>query len=343
MTVSPPERWAEIERMLDAALEAAPHDRAQLLGSMCTGDPELRAEVERLLAACAAAGTFLEEPATVVAAPVVASVAEGEALEPRDLLGPYEIVRELGRGGMAVVYLAQDHKHHRRVALKVLLPEVALALGHQRFLREIQIAANLAHPHILPLHDSGEAGGLLYYVMPYVEGESLRARLARDGPLTLDDALGIAHQVLAALGYAHTHGVLHRDIKPENILLHGDQAVVADFGIARAVSEAGEDTLTQPGLIMGTPAYMSPEQTNGDALDARGDLYSLGCVLYEMLAGEPPFTGRSAQAIMAHHAIDPVPPLRTVRPTVPQAIERTIERLLAKVPADRFADAQQVA
>ena len=344
MTVSIPERWAEIERVLDAALEVAPHERVPLLGSMCTNDPALRAEVEGLLAACAAAGTFLEEPATVAAGPMLASVAGGEALEPGDRLGPYEIMRELGRGGMAVVYLAQDHKHHRRVALKVLLPEVALALGHQRFLREIQIAANLAHPHILPLHDSGEAGGLLYYVMPYVEGESLRARVARGGSLPLDDALGIARQVLAALGYAHDHGVLHRDIKPENILLEADQAIVADFGIARAVSEAGVETLTQPGLIMGTPAYMSPEQTSGDTqLDARSDLYSLGCVLYEMLAGEPPFTGRSAQAIMAHHAIDPVPPLRTVRPTVPQAVERTIERLLAKVPADRFAGAQQVA
>jgi serine/threonine-protein kinase len=344
MTLQNPERWAEIERVLDVALELAPEERDRSLGSMCATDPELRMEVERLLAACQAADHFLEDPAPVAAAAVVASVAREETLEPGDRLGPYEIVRELGRGGMAVVYLARDHKHHRSVALKVLLPEIAVALGHQRFLREIQIAANLAHPHILPLHDSGQAGGMLYYVMPYVEGESLRARLTREGPLALDDALGIAQQVLAALGYAHAHGVLHRDIKPENILLHGDQAVVADFGIARAVSEAGEDTLTQPGLIMGTPAYMSPEQTRADAqLDGRSDLYSLGCVLYEMLAGEPPFTGPSAQAIIARHAIDPVPSLRTVRPGVPQAVDHTIERLLAKVPADRFASAQELA
>ena len=219
MSLPPPERWADIERLLDGALELAPEERGRWLDRMCADDPRLRAEVERLLGACEAAGAFLEEPAPAVAA----RAAGGQTLEPGERLGSYEIVRELGRGGMAVVYLAQDHKHHRPVALKLLHPELALAVGPQRFLREIEIAANLTHPHILPLYDSGEASGLLYYVMPYIEGESLRVRLAREGPLPLDDALQITRQVLAALGYAHAHGVLHRDIKPENILLEGDR------------------------------------------------------------------------------------------------------------------------
>src|SRR5262245_7411433 len=216
MPLQTPERWPEIERVLDDTLDLAPEERYRSLDSMCATDPALRADIERMLRACEAAGPFLEEPAPLAAAAMVASVARSDALEPGDRLGPYEILRELGRGGMAVVYLADDHKHHRSVALKVLLPEVAVALGPQRFLREIQIAANLAHPHVLPLHDSGQARGMLYYVMPYVQGESLRARLTREGPLALDVALGIAHQVLAALGYAHARGVLHRDIKPED-------------------------------------------------------------------------------------------------------------------------------
>jgi TolB-like protein/Flp pilus assembly protein TadD/tRNA A-37 threonylcarbamoyl transferase component Bud32 len=344
MTQPTQQRWAEIERVLDIALELGPGERAGVLAPLRTTDPELGAEVERLLAACEAAGSFLEEPAPVAAGPMVASVEAGETLQPGDRLGSYEIVRELGRGGMAVVYLARDHKHHRAVALKVLLPELAATLGADRFLREIRIAAGLTHPHILPLHDSGEAAGLLYYVMPYVEGQSLRARLEREGPLPLDEALQIARQVLAALGYAHAHGILHRDIKPENILLDSDHAVVADFGIARAVSAAGEATLTETGLAVGTPVYMSPEQARAEPqLDGRSDLYSLGCVLYEMLAGSPPFMGATPRAVIARHALDPLPSLRTVRPGVPEAVERTVARALAKVPADRFADAQQLA
>jgi TolB-like protein len=344
MTLPTPERWAEIERLLDVVLALAPEDRRRCLERACTHDPALRAEVERLLGACEAAGPFLEEPALVAVAPVVTSAAVDETLEPGDRLGPYEIVRELGRGGMAVVYLAQDHKHHRPVALKILRPDLAVALGSQRFLREIQIAASLAHPHILPLYDSGEADWRLYFVMPFVEGESLRARLEREGSLPLENALQIAQQVLAALGYAHSHGVLHRDIKPENILLEGDQAVVADFGIARAVSKAGGERLTDTGMTLGTPAYMSPEQARAETnLDGRSDLYSVGCVLYEMLAGEPPFTGPTAQAVLARHAVSPVASLRTVRTTVPERLERTIERALAKMPADRFADAHEFA
>jgi serine/threonine-protein kinase len=249
----------------------------------------------------------------------------------------YVIERELGAGGMATVYLAEDVKHQRRVAIKVLRPELAAALGHERFLREITTTANLHHPHILPLYDSGEAGGLLFYVMPYVEGESLRDRLAREKQLPLDDALRIAREVADALSYAHSRGVIHRDIKPENILLESGHAVVADFGIARAVSAAGGEKLTQTGIAVGTPAYMSPEQAEGRELDGRSDQYSLGCVLYEMLAGEPPYTGSTAYAILAKRLTDPVPRVSLVRPAVPGSLESAIRKALASTPADRFA------
>jgi serine/threonine protein kinase len=254
----------------------------------------------------------------------------------------YRIERELGQGGMATVYLAEDVRHQRKVAVKVLRPELAAALGHDRFLREITTTANLRHPHILPLYDSGEAGEFLFYVMPFVEGESLRDRLQRDGQLSLPDALRIAREVADALGYAHGRGVIHRDIKPDNILLERGHAVVADFGIARAVSTAGADKLTQTGMAIGTPAYMSPEQSVGEAdLDARSDLYALGCVLYEMLAGEPPYTGPSAQAIIAKRFREPVPQISTLRETVPPGVEAAINRVLAKSPADRFATAEE--
>jgi serine/threonine-protein kinase len=256
----------------------------------------------------------------------------------------YRVERELGRGGMATVYLANDLRHDRPVALKVLRPELAASLGPDRFLQEIRIAARLQHPHILPVHDSGEAAGRLWYTMPYVEGESLRQRLSRERQLPLDQALRIATQVLSALGYAHAHGVIHRDIKPENILLDGDQAVVADFGVARAITAAGQDRLTETGLALGTPAYMSPEQAAASReLDGRSDLYAFGCVLYEMLAGQPPFIGASAQQLLARHALDSVPPLRTVRDTIPEAIEQSVIRALAKAPADRFPTAGEFA
>ena len=258
------------------------------------------------------------------------------------LAGRYTIERELGAGGMATVYLAQDLKHNRKVALKVLRPELAAALGHERFLREITTTANLRHPHILPLYDSGEADGFLFYVMPLVEGESLRDRLDREKQLSIDDALGIAREVADALGYAHERGVIHRDIKPENILLERGHAAVADFGIARALDTAGGDKLTQTGMAIGTPSYMSPEQSSGDAeLDGRSDLYSLGCVLYEMLAGEPPYTGPSAQAIIAKRLTEPVPRVSTLRETVTPALEHALGRVLAKAPADRFRTAEE--
>ena len=256
----------------------------------------------------------------------------------------YAIERELGSGGMAIVYLAEDLKHHRKVAVKVLRPELTAALGAERFLREIEIAARLQHPHILPLHDSGAAQGLLYYVMPYVEGDSLRDRLNRETQLPLEDALQIAREVADALGYAHSHDVIHRDIKPENVLLSGGHAVVADFGIARAISAAGGEQLTQTGLAIGTPAYMSPEQAMGKAqLDARSDIYSLGCLLYEMLAGEPPFNEPSAEAIIARRLTESPPAVSAVRNTVPDPVEQAVTKALARLPADRFTTAAQFA
>src|SRR4029077_12109909 len=209
---------------------------------------------------------------------------------------------------------------------------------------EIRTTAQLQHPHILTVLDSGQAAGQLWYTMPYVEGESLRDRLNREKQLPLDDALQVARNVLAALAYAHNHGVIHRDIKPENILLEGDEAVVADFGIARAISAAGAERLTQTGMSVGTPAYMSPEQAaGGGELDGRSDLYSLGCVLYEMLAGEPPYPGPTPQAILAKRFLEPVPHLRTLRESVPEVVEQAVARALPKVPADRYATASQFA
>jgi serine/threonine-protein kinase len=254
------------------------------------------------------------------------------------------IEQELGRGGMATVYRARDRKHDRRVAVKVLRPQLAASLGAARFLYEIKSAAGLVHPHILPLHDSGEAGGFLYYVMPFVEGESLRDRLTREQQLPLEDALQIARAIADALAYAHSHDLVHRDIKPENILFEAGHAVLSDFGIARAITAAAREHLTETGLAIGTPAYMSPEQASGaERIDGRSDIYALGCVLYEMLAGEPPFTGPTPQAILAKRLTDPVPDLCRVRDTVPVAVSDALRQALARVPADRFATAVQFA
>jgi serine/threonine protein kinase len=254
----------------------------------------------------------------------------------------YRVDRELGRGGMATVYLAHDLRHDRPVALKVIHPELGAVLG-ERFHREIRVAARLGHPHILTVHDSGEADGLLWYSMPVVDGESLRARLRREGPLPLDEAVRIGRSVAEALDFAHSQGVVHRDIKPENILLFGNEPMVADFGIALAVDAADQDRLTLTGLSLGTPAYMSPEQSLGDTrVDRRSDLYSLGCVVYEMLAGEPPYTGPTPQAIVAKRLTSPPPPLGAVR-DVPDALERVIHQALARNPADRFASGREFA
>lgn len=274
------------------------------------------------------------------------------AAEPLDhlnaaLTGRYVVERALGSGGMATVFVARDLRHDRPVALKILRPEVAAALGPDRFLREIALVARLHHPHILPLYDSGElvdprpgneGATTLFFVMPLVTGESLRQRIDRERQLPIDDALRITRQVAAALEYAHGQGVIHRDVKPENILLHEGQALIADFGIALAPAGTMGDRLTTPGVVVGTPVYMSPEQAVGEwALDPRSDVYSLGCVLYEMLTGQPPFTGPTPLAVLSRRIAEPAPPARRLRPAVPYAVERALALALAREPADRFA------
>jgi hypothetical protein len=269
-----------------------------------------------------------------------AAVEEGER---------YHIEREIGRGSAATVYLARDRKHARTVALKVLKPEIAMGADRRRFEREIGLLARMHHPHLLPLYDSGVLslpGGRqgLYYVMPYVDGESLRERLEREGSLPLTDALHIACEVADALAYAHRHHVVHRDVRPENILLESGHALVTDFGIARALEVSGNEAVSSAGLVSGHPAYMSPEQARGASrMDGRSDVYSLGCVLYEMLAGLPPFTGPTRAAVLARAMADSLPPLSTVCPTVPAAVEQAVARALAKRPEDRFAGAAEFA
>ncbi len=260
----------------------------------------------------------------------------------RGLAGRYTIESPLGEGGMAVVFLARDLRHDRMVALKVLRPEISAELGAERFHREIRMAARLTHPHILPVFDSGESDGLLFYVMPNMAGKSLRERMDRQGMLPLTDALRIVREVASALDYAHRQGIVHRDIKPENILMHEDAALVADFGIGKAMSSKG-GSITHTGLAVGTPAYMSPEQASADAgVDGRSDLYSLGCVLYEMLAGEQPFTGPTAQAIITKRFISPVPHVRAMR-DVPEQLDQIVTRSLARTPVDRYASAAEFA
>jgi tetratricopeptide (TPR) repeat protein len=337
------ENWPELASLVDVLLDASPERRASLIEEISGGDEVRRVELKRLLEECEGEPALLGRPA----AERFAALLEVEVADfPKSLAERYRLMRELGRGGMATVYLVQDLKHDRPVALTVLHRELAAALGPERFLREIRIAAGLHHPLILPVFDSGSSPGApggvacLWYAMPFVEGESLRDRLSRESQLAIDDAVRIGCEVAEALGHAHARGVVHRDVKPENILLSDGHALLADFGIARALTMIGEDRLTETGLSLGTPAYMSPEQAAGDdQLDCRADLYSLGCVVYEMLAGQPPFTGSSPRAIMARHAIDPVPGLRTVRSTIPVGLEAAIRRALCKVPADRFAGA----
>jgi serine/threonine-protein kinase len=256
----------------------------------------------------------------------------------------YALEHELGRGGMATVYLARDVPGRRAVAVKVMHPGLIADIGAERFLREMEIAASLSHPLIVPLSESGDAGGIPYYIMPYVEGESLYARLQRERRLPLEDALQITHDVAAALGYAHGRRVLHRDVKPENVLLAGGRALVADFGLARAIGAADYRRLTATGVIVGTAYYMSPEQLREDRdLDQRSDIYSLGCILYEMLTGGPPFTGRSLTEVATRILRAPVPSVSQVRAEVPAAIDAALARALAKSAAGRFATMQEFA
>ena len=256
----------------------------------------------------------------------------------------YRIERRLGEGGMATVYLAEDLKHKRQVALKVLKPDLAAVLGAERFVQEITTTASLQHPHILPLFDSGEAGGFLYYVMPYIEGETIRDRLNRETQLGIEEAVRITREVADALDYAHRHGVIHRDIKPENILLHDGRAMVMDFGIALAVSAAAGGRMTETGLSLGTPHYMSPEQATADkAITARSDVYSLASVCYEMLTGQPPHLGASAQAIIMKIIAERAKPVTELRSSVPPNVAAALARALEKLPADRFDTARAFA
>ncbi|MEX2181572.1 MAG: serine/threonine-protein kinase [Gemmatimonadaceae bacterium] len=256
------------------------------------------------------------------------------------LAGRFTVTREIARGGMSLIYQATELRHSREVAIKVLRPEIAVAVTVERFLQEIQIESRLQHPHILPILDSGRVGDLPYCVLPYVAGPTLRDRLRAEGQLEVDEALRITVEIAGALEHAHRAGIVHRDVKPENILLADGVAILADFGIARAVTRAATERFTSEGLVIGTAAYMSPEQTDADAvIDGRSDLYSLGIVLFEMLAGDPPFLGRTAQAIIARHRVEPAPSLRTLRPTVPAPLAEAVARVLAKSPADRYPDA----
>ena len=346
---TPPDRWREIEQLLDRVLDLSTDERAGFLESACGTDAALRDEVARLLRANDRAGDFLEEPLLGISSlgSDVTPSAPAFRAPGTTIAGRYALERELGRGGMATVYLARDTKHSRPVAIKVLDAELARWVGAGRFLREIEITANLQHPHILPLHDSGEFDGLVYYVMPYVAGETLRDRLRRERPLPVADAVSLARDVASALDHAHRRGVVHRDIKPGNILIEDGQAIVADFGVARAIdaSAAGDGNpgglaTTRPGQTLGTPAYMSPEQVSGEhELTASSDVYSLGCVVYEMLAGDPPFPGTSARAVMVRHLNERPPPLRVRRPEVPEWIAGAVTKAMAKDPADRFPTA----
>lgn len=260
------------------------------------------------------------------------------------LAGRYTVTSELGRGGMAVVYRARDLRHERDVAIKVLPPHLSSAIGHERFLSEIRLAAGLSHPYVVPILDSGEADGLLFYVMPVVEGETLRERLTRDGPLPVEEARGVVREIAEALAHAHESGVVHRDVKPSNILLTREHALLADFGIARAARGETGDRLTGTGVLVGTPAYMSPQQAlSGDELDGSADQYSLACVAYEMLTGRPPFVGPSPEAVLLSHATEPVTPIRELRPEVPASLAATVQRALAKNPADRFGSLEEFA
>jgi serine/threonine-protein kinase len=352
------ERFRRADAVFDAALDLEPGERAAYLERACAGDGALREDVARLLRAHERSGDFLAGSAEQVAAPLLeapgpsdqAGDEDGELRERLQcaLGGAYRVEGRLARGGMAMVFLARDLRHGRTVAVKVLDPALGAALdadgGAERFLAEIRVTAGLHHPNLLPLFDSGSAEGLPYYVMPYVDGETLRQRLRRESPLPVGEAVRIALGVAGALEHAHAHGVVHRDLKPENVLLQAGQPVVADFGIALALSHAGGARATRPGFTLGTPQYMAPEQAEGGgAADPRSDVYSLGAVLYEMLTGDPPHAAGSAQAVLAKRRVERPTPARVLRPGVPEHVSRAVDRALERLPADRTATVRELA
>ena len=339
--VSPPmtpDRWRAVDAIVQIVLSCAPEDRESIIVDACEGDEALRKEVASLLAAHRDTDAFLERPAAAaLIAPDAALLADRLT---KALAGRYSIEREIARGGMATVYLARDLRHGRMVAIKVLRDELAAAVGAARFLAEIRVTASLQHPHILPLFDSGATGGLLWYAMPYVEGETLRSLLDRSGRLSVPEAVRLAREVADALDYAHAHGIVHRDIKPENVLLQGGHALVADFGIALALEQAGAERITRTGLALGTPQYMAPEQAAGErALDGRVDVYALGAVLHEMLAGEPPFAAPTRQAVVRRMMHELPPALAIRRPDVPPFLDAAVRRALARLPDERYPSA----
>ncbi len=340
-----PDRWAELAPLVDQLLDAPPEQRQALLDQLTGGDRERRGALETLVAECERTMPLLDRPAIERFDEFLGD--EPAPVLPEVLGGRYRIERELGRGGMARVYLAQDLKHAREVAVKVIRPELAASLGRDRFLREIGIAARLRHPNIMPLFDSGDVDGLLYFVMPFEPGQSLRARLARDGRLDIADAVSILRDVARALAHAHAHGVVHRDVKPDNVLLSGDAAVVTDFGIAKAVlvaqTESAADRITQVGVAIGTPEYMAPEQGLGDPnVDHRADIYSFGCLAYETLTGKPPFTGTSSYQIVAAQMATPAPPVSATRADLRPALVAMVASCLEKDPAHRPQQASEL-
>ena len=335
-----PANWTKLEPLVDAILDAPPERRAALLDELSGGDGARRLELEQLVAECERAFPLLDQSA----AERFTGMLDDDVPLPRSLADRYPVSRELGRGGMAVVYLARDVKHARDVAVKIIRPELAAALGRDRFLREIAIAAQLHHPHIVPLYDSGEADGLLYYVMPYEPEHSLRDRLARDGPLSVDETVTLLCDICDALAYAHARGIVHRDVKPDNVLVSGRHAMVTDFGVAKAMTESTRDaaTLTTLGIVLGTPAYMAPEQIAADPhVDHRADIYAVGALAFELLTGRPPFSGEVPDVLSAHLAQPPTP-VTTLRPEVPPALSDCIMKCLAKQRADRWQSAEDL-
>jgi eukaryotic-like serine/threonine-protein kinase len=336
-----PTDWQQLEPLIDQILDAEPSSRPTLIERLSEGDAARRAELERLVTECERADRLLERPAAERFAALFGD--EGTSLT-SPVAERYHLTRELGRGGMAVVYLARDLKHDRDVAVKVVRPELAAALGRARFLREIEIAAKLHHPNIVSLYDSGEAEGVLYYVMPYEPGLSLRQKLVRDGQLPVADALTILRDVAEAMSYAHQQGVVHRDIKPENVMLNGRHAVVTDFGVAKALTAAtGGQTVTTPGLALGTPAYMAPEQITADPrIDNRADIYAFGAMAYEMLSGRPPFVRPTAHAVLGAHVSEQPQPVAHQRPSISPQLAALVMKCLEKDATQRWQSADDL-